>query len=172
MKPSRHRDERWLTASEVQRLIAELDGRTLSRGMLQHYTQNAYVRPRLVTGFGQRGRPSSVGYTLTDVILLRWLLRLSAEGIALKQFAQGIAALRDLMPQALEAPEDLRFYVVNKKHIAVMTRDDGQVQLTGSVGQVLLTFAVPLIAETVRRAEKIIDARSGETAGAARGGGR
>lgn len=155
------RDAVWLTGTEVQQLVEELDGRKLTRGMLQHYAVNAYVQPRPVTTtFGQRGRPSCIGYSLTDVVLLRWLLRLSAEGISLKQFANGIKALRRLVPEALAEPDDLRFFVVDSRQIAVQTRDHRKVQLTGAVGQVLLTFSsVPLVKDTVRCAKEIIDAR-------------
>ncbi len=170
MKQDR-REPRWLTATEVQQLVEDLDRRKLTRGMLQHYAVNAYVQPRPVTtAFGQRGRPSSVGYSLTDVVLLRWLLRLSAEGISLKQFADGIRALRRLMPDALAKPDDLRFFVVDRRQIAVQTRDQREVQLTGAVGQVLLTFtSVPLVKDTVRRAEEIIDARLAPASAVRRG---
>jgi len=157
------RDQRWLTASEVQRLIQKLDGRKLSRGMLQHYAREAYVRPRLVTSrSGEQGRPSTTGYTLVDVVLLRWLMRLADEGVSLNRFADGIAALRKKMPEALDAPDELRFLVVGRRDIAVQTRDNRRIQLTGGTsGQVLLTFStVPLVRDTLRSAEKLIEART------------
>jgi hypothetical protein len=164
-----NRDQKRLTGAEVQRLIKELEGRTLTRGMLQYYAEKAYVTPRPVTmRSGERGRPSSVGYSLSDVVLLRWLLRLSAEGISLKKFAGGITALRRLLPQALESPEELRFWAVNRGNIAVQIRDGERVQLTGAVGQVLLTFSGPLVTETVRRADGILDARLSRAAGGRR----
>lgn len=157
------RDQRWLTASEVQRLVLQLDGRKLSRGMLQHYAREAYVRPRPITvRSGEQGRPSTLGYTLADVVLLRWLMRLAVEGVSLNRFAKGIAALRKLVPEALETPDELRFLVVGRRDIAVQTRDNRPVQLTGGTpGQVLLTFSsVPLVPDTVRSAERIIDLRT------------
>lgn len=157
------RDQRWLTASEVQRLIRQLDGRELSRGMLQHYAREAYVRPRPVTvRSGEQGRPSTLGYTLEDIVLLRWLMRLAEDGITLNRFAKGIAQLRKLMPSALDAPDELRFFLVGRGDIAVQTRDNRRIQLTGGTsGQVLLTFSsVPLVSETVRSAARIIDART------------
>jgi hypothetical protein len=138
--------------------------------MLQYYAEKAYVTPRPVTTrSGERGRPSSVGYSLSDVVLLRWLLRLSEEGISLKKFARGIAALRRILPHALESPEDLHFCAVNRGDIAVQTSDGGRVQLTGAVGQVLLTFSAhPLVRETVKRANGIMGARSARLGGGRR----
>jgi hypothetical protein len=131
-----------LTAEETIALVSQSEKRPLSRGMLQHYTAHGYVRLRPIhESRNRRGRPSTHGYDLGDVVLLRWLVRLAIEGIKVNRFSQGIQKLRSLMPDALRNPSRLEFFVVGRGSYAVK-HEKRVIELTGRhQGQVLLTFA-------------------------------
>ena len=87
--------QRSLTAQETMRLVGSLEGRRLTRGMLQHYTREGYVKPRgLSDSLSRRGRPCSVSYDVSDIVLLRWLVRLShAMEVGFAGRARGISAI-------------------------------------------------------------------------------
>jgi hypothetical protein len=124
------------------RLVGSLEGRRLTRGMLQHYTREGYVKPRgLSDTLSRRGRPCSVSYDITDIVLLRWLVRLGAQGVKLSRFAKGLRSLRKLMPGALKHPEKLVFFVVDRGDYALVVSHEIGLQLTGRVGQVVLSFS-------------------------------
>lgn len=131
-----------LTAPDSMRVVEALEGRRLTRGMLQHYTREGYVKPRGVPErASRRGRPATVSYDLTDVILLRWLVRLNAQGVKLSRFSRGLRSLRKLLPEAIRTPEELTFFVVDKGDYAVKIPGGVALQLTGHVGQVLLALS-------------------------------
>lgn len=157
-----------ISAPQVLALVTELEGRPLSRGMLQHYTREGYVKPRpLLKRSSQRGRPASVGYDLADVVLLRWLVRLNAQGVKVRRFARGLRHLHSLMPEAMSRPDKLTFFVVDGKNCAVTFASKRSIQITGKLaGQVLLTFAThPDLQETKQAAERFFVAN--ETRGCA-----
>ena len=146
-----------VSASELIEFVRKHDGRRVSPGMLQYYTERTYLQPRKLdpqavpsrTKSGRMGRRPFVLYSSADVILVRWMARLADEGIALKKFEGALRALRQLLPAALEKPSDLQFFVMTKdRHIGV-SHDGRQIQLTGEVGQVLLAFPMKMAEETV-----------------------
>jgi hypothetical protein len=77
------------------------------------------------------------------------MVRLAAEGISLKKYAGALQALRRLLPNALEAPEKLRFFLLDREREVGVSVDGAAIQLSGDVGQVLLTFPMSIATETV-----------------------
>jgi hypothetical protein len=152
----------FLTAEEAMELVSHSEKRRLTRGMLQHYTREGYVRPRpVVSRIVKRGRPATVAYDLRDVVLLRWLVRLGIEGVKVTRFSQGIRKLRALMPEVLREPARLSFFVVGRGNYAVVLPSSGVMHLTGRrAGQVLLTFSShPDVPETLARAKSLKEVR-------------
>lgn len=150
-----------LSADEAVDVIYRVHGRRLTRGMLQHYTREGYLKPRPVgESRGRRGRPATVFYDATDLVLLGWLVRLASQGVKFRKFARGIASLRARLPEALEDPERLRFFVVNGDEVAVTVDGNLTIQLTGAEGQVLLVFSAERdVREVVERGWSLIEDR-------------
>jgi hypothetical protein len=77
------------------------------------------------------------------------MARLADEGVALKKFEGALRALRQLLPQALEEPSQLQFFVMSKDRHVGVSIDGRQIQLTGEVGQVLLAFPLKMVEDTL-----------------------
>lgn len=145
-----------LTVDQVIEVIARLEGRRLNRGLLRYYAEKVNLRPRRIIGPDtKRGRPPSVGYSPEDVALLRWMVKLSGEGVELRQFRWAVAELRRLVPKALQRPEKVMFFVLDHRRQIGASIDGRLIQLTGTPGQVLLRFPLREAADAVGKARAV-----------------
>lgn len=129
------------------------DGHRLTQGMLAYYTEQAFISPRPAESPGlrerKRGRPCNVFYSATDLILVRWMVRLAAQGLSLKKFGGALKFLRSRLPEALIGPRNLKFFVLDNNREVGVSIDGAAIQLTGNVGQVLLAFSMDLAVQTI-----------------------
>jgi len=141
-----------VSASEMIAFVQRYDGHRLSMGMLQYFTERMFISPRPVGARvvqRGRGRPCTVLYDATDLILVRWMVRLRNEGIPLKKFSGALKTLRTLLPKALAEPEQLKFFLLDRNRDVGVSIDGSAIQLTGDVGQVLLAFSIDMARETI-----------------------
>lgn len=147
-----------LSATELIDFVWQHEGRRLSPTMLQYFTEKLYLKPRKLAqglrGSGRKGRPPALLYSSADVTLVRWMVRLKEEGVALKKFKGALSALRELLPGALREPSSLRFFVMSNDRQVGVSVDGRQIQLTGDVGQVLLTFPMNIAEDTAVRLQR------------------
>jgi hypothetical protein len=80
------------------------------------------------------------------------MVRLSREGVELRQFRQAIDELRKRFPRDLANPKRLKFLVVNNKGNVAVSRDSRWIELTGHPGQVLLRLSFGEAQEAVAEA--------------------
>jgi|HubBroStandDraft_5_1064220.scaffolds.fasta_scaffold421701_2 hypothetical protein len=146
-----------LSASQLIAFVRRYDDHKLTMGMLQYFTEHAFILPRIVDeGIRRptRGRPCLNLYSAADLILIRWMVRLGKEGIPLKKFAGALKSLRGLLPRAMAEPANLKFFVLDKNREIGVSVDGSAFQLTGNIGQVLLAFSLDMARETIAGLEE------------------
>ena len=143
------------SSADVISFVRQHEGHRLTLGMLQYYVDNAFLQPRRLADeelrkAGCRGRPCTVYYSTTDLILVRWMARLGKDGVSLRKFAGALRALRRLLPDALSRADELKFFVLDRNREVGVSLDGTAIKLSGEVGQVLLTFPMTIAVETVK----------------------
>lgn len=92
-----------LTSGDVVKLIFSLEGEKLSFDQLYYYEKTGLIIPSIKKAEG-KGVPRL--YSVEDLILLRWLVQLSKNGVNLNQFRAVLEFLRKKMPEILRNPQN------------------------------------------------------------------
>jgi hypothetical protein len=98
-------------------------------------------------------------YSVSDVVLLRWLFELSDKGLAVRKFYSAMIWLREHMPDALEDPNLYFFLTDNEnKNLCMSCNKEGSIQLTGKPGQILLALAGSSVKEAIEETNDLLSA--------------
>ncbi len=148
--------------SQVCRVLEKLEGVSVSRSLVDYYGKKVGEFEPLVPGKPRRGQGRGRGknmreYSVTDVVLLRWLIQLARQGLAVRKFYKAIAWLRERMPEALMDPEAV-FFLTDNDEVGLCWRKGEPIQLTGTPGQILLALAGATVREVLEEAPRVLSA--------------
>lgn len=154
-----------VSLTQVMTLLERLTGRRVSRSLIKYYGQKD--KPLVVArkknpknpGNGRGNGGNTCTYSVTDVVLLRWLIELTAKGLEVRKFYKAIAWLRVHIPDALSDPTVVFFLTDNENADLCMSCREGKpIQLTGKPGQILLALAGSSVEETVKETAEMLSA--------------
>lgn len=151
-----------LSLTQVCRLLEKLGGTSVSRSLVNYYGTRVGNFEALVPASKRkaegRGRGKNMRfYSVADVVLLRWLLQLARQGLAVRKFYRAVAWLRAHMPEALTDPETV-FFLTDNAELGLWCRKGAPIQLTGTPGQILLTLAVSSVNEVLEETQRVLSA--------------
>jgi len=150
-----------LTLTQVCRLLERLEAGPFSRSLINYYgTRIAGFEPLVTASRKGGGRGSGRNtrlYSVADVVLLRWLLQLARQGLAVRKFYRAVEWLRKNMPEAIMDPEAV-FFLTDNEEIGICCRKGAPIQLTGAPGQILLSLSVSSVNEVLEEAPKVLSA--------------
>ena len=133
----------------------------MSRSLVNYYGTRVGTFEPLVTASRKhegKGRGMNMRhYSVADVVLLRWLLQLARQGLAVRKFYKAVVWLREHMPEAVADPEAV-FFLTDNDEVGLCCRAGVPIQLTGTPGQILLTLAVSSVTEVLNEAAEVLSA--------------
>lgn len=154
-----------VSLTQVLTLLERLTRRRVSRSLIKYYGQRATpYKPLVVARKKNRGNGRGNGgntctYSVADVVLLRWLIELTAKGLEVRKFYKAIAWLRVHVPDALTDPTVVFFLTDNENADLCMSYREGQrIQLTGKPGQILLALAGSSVDEAIKETAEMLSA--------------
>jgi hypothetical protein len=154
-----------VSLTQVMRLLEKLTKKRVSRSLIKYYGLKIEpFKPLVVAqkenpGNGRGKGKNTCTYSVTDVVMLRWLVELRRKGLAVRKFYKAIFWLREHIPEALTDP-NLVFFLTDTEHVdlCMSYRKGDRVQLTGSPGQILLALASSSVRETIKETDHLLSA--------------
>jgi hypothetical protein len=154
-----------LNLAQVCRLLENLEGRPVSRSLVNYYGTRVGNFEALVPASKRkhegRGRGRNMRlYSVTDVVLLRWLIQLAKHGLEVRKFYRAVSWLRDHIPEALTDPGSV-FFLTDNAEVGLCCRTGVPIQLTGTPGQILLALPGSSVSEVLRETTGFLWALTG-----------
>lgn len=148
------RNRKSLRTRQVLAILKQLEGVSIGTNHLQYYERTGLIRPSVAPGGRGTGHPRL--WSLEDVILLRWMVRLRKEGLSLRRFRRALNFLRRQLPEVMGKPEELFFLVDGQEVATVLPQEKVAMRLTGTPGQTIFIWPISRIArETAKECERL-----------------
>jgi DNA-binding transcriptional MerR regulator len=146
-----------LKSKDVIQLIEALEGVKLDFDHLYYYEHTGLIVPSLRSSKG-RGVPKL--YSTEDFIVLRWLISLQKNGIAVSRFREVLTFLKEKMPEVLRQPQNW-VLITDGKTVQFFDRVSSRAfDVLKDTGQYLFFFPIGKVADESRKAVKKLGKKS------------
>lgn len=140
-----------LKSKDVIQLIEALEGVKLDFDHLYYYEHTGLIVPSLRSSKG-RGVPKL--YSTEDFIVLRWLVSLQKNGIAVSRFREVLTFLKEKMPEVLKQPQNW-VLITDGKSVQFFDKVSSRAfDVLKDTGQYLFFFPIGKVADESRKAVK------------------
>jgi DNA-binding transcriptional MerR regulator len=128
------------SVKRVLGIIRQTEGVNLTRSHIGYYVKTGLIEPSVYKSNLER-LPNI--FSMEDVILLLWIVRLKKSGLSLQGIRKVISNLRNLLPEEIENPRGIYLVVVdddvflkrNKKEILSLLKKPGQLVMYFSLDE-------------------------------------
>lgn len=143
-----------LKSRDVIQLIEALEGVKLDFDHLYYYEHTGLIVPSLRKAQG-RGVPKL--YSTEDFIMLRWLVSLQKNGIAVSRFREVLRFLKEKMPEVLDKPQNWAL-ITDGKSVQFFDKVSSRtLDVLKDTGQYLFFFPIGKVAAESKKAVKKLE---------------